>query len=318
MKLATLACGANGTPGAVLASSELLDLRRATRPDSLEEWLPSSVRGILNAGPSGLDLVRAIVSRVENSGEQEQRLLRSRGVILPSHTPLLAPVPDPRLIVAAGLAYRSHLAEMAGTPQPPHPTGFMKSPNSVIGSDTSVRLPAQAPDNVDYEGEVAVIFGRTCHAVSASEALDYVAGYTVANDFSARDWVRQVWDATAPWDARRTWEVNIMGKQFPGFTALGPVLATSDSIGTPAETILTTRINGTVVQEAPMSDMIFGIAETIAHFARWYLFQPGDILLTGTPAGVGAGRDPQLFLRDGDLVEVDVCGIGTLRNKIIG
>lgn len=107
-----------------------------------------------------------------------------------------------------------------------------------------------------------------------------------------------------------------MGKQFPGFTALGPVIATADEIPDPAEITLTTRVNGEVMQHAPVSDLIFSIPEMIAHFARWYVFSPGDVLLTGTPAGVGVGRQPQKFLRRGDVVEVDAPQIGRLTTLI--
>ena len=175
-------------------------------------------------------------------------------------------------MLAAGLAYKSHLAEMAGTPTPSHPTAFLKAPSSLSAPDAQLSLPPQADSAVDYEGELACVFGRTCHNVSAENALSYLAGYTGANDLSARDWVGLVWAATAPWEARATWEVNIMGKQLPGFTALGPVLTTVDEIADPSTLHLTTRLNGNVMQSASVSDLIFPIAETISYFSRWYTF----------------------------------------------
>jgi acylpyruvate hydrolase len=192
----------------------------------------------------------------------------------------------------------------------------MKTPTSIAGPDKPLRLPPQADTQVDYEGELACVFGRRCHAVGESEAMSYLAGYTVANDFSARDWVRPVWAATQPWEARLTWEVNIMGKQFEGFTALGPVMTTTDEIGNPAGLVLTTRLNGTTMQSAPVSDLIFPIAAMIAHFSRWYTFLPGDVLLTGTPAGVGVSRTPPVFVTSGDIVEVAIDRIGTLRTEV--
>ncbi|WP_322013637.1 fumarylacetoacetate hydrolase family protein [Paraburkholderia sp. J12] len=316
MKLVTIDAGIAGAPGAILRSGEILHLARAALPGSLEAWLPGSLREILAAGEAGLAIVRQIVQRVEAMEHTPRERLRAAGTLTGAATPLLAPIPRPGLVLAAGLAYRSHLAEMAGTPAPPHPTGFLKSPHSIAAPDTPVILPPDADRQVDYEGELAVVFGRTCHGVTAQTALDYVGGYTVANDLSARDWVRAVWEAREPWQARTAWEVNIMGKQFDGFTPLGPALVTSDEIPDPALLQLTTRLNGEVMQQASVSDLIFDVAHTIAHFARWYTFEPGDVLLTGTPAGVGVGRKPPVFLRDGDVVDVTVTGIGHLRSTV--
>ncbi len=316
MKLVTIDNVNDGVPGAVLRSGKILHLRRAAQDGSVETWLPDSVRAILEAGEEGLSIARNIVSRVENMDADEIQCLCELGVITPASTRLLAPLPNPRLVVAAGLAYRSHLKEMAGTPQPPHPTAFTKSPNSITKSDSKVYLPHEATGHVDYEGELAVVFGQYCHRVPAEEALSYVAGYTVANDISARDWVTQVWDAKTPWDARRTWEVNIMGKQFSGFTPLGPVLLTRDDVPDVGALHLTTRLNGEVMQSSDVSDLIFSIPETIAFFSKWYAFKPGDILLTGTPAGVGVGRKPPVFMSAGDVIEVEIDKIGVLRNFI--
>ncbi len=315
MKLATVDDGRDGEAAAVLASGEVLQLRRAAQPNGLEAWLPATLRDILAAGPAGMAVVRGLVERVE-ADRSLQAELRALGALTGQSTRLLAPVPSPRLVVAAGLAYKSHLAEMSGTPAPAQPTGFMKSPHSIVGSGSVVLLPADASEHVDYEGELGVVFARTCHGVSAADAMQYVAGYTVANDISARDWVKDVWQAKAPWEARQTWEVNLMGKQFEGFTPLGPVLLTVDEVPDVAALRITTRLNGTVMQDALVGDLIFDLGQTIAHFARWYTFQPGDVLLTGTPAGVGVGRKPPVFMRRGDLVEVEITGIGTLSNRL--
>ena len=315
MKLATIDDGRGGEAGALLPAGEVLHLRRAALPDSLEAWLPATLREILAAGPAGLSLVQGLVARVQADGALQRRL-RNTGALTAPDTRLLAPVPSPSLVVAAGLAYKSHLAEMAGTPAPAQPTGFMKSPHSVVGSGSVVAIPEDASEHVDFEGELAVVFGRTCHGVSEQDAMAYVAGYTVANDISARDWVKQVWQAKAPWEARQTWEINIMGKQFQGFTPLGPVLLTADEVPDVTALRITTRLNGAVMQNALVGDLIFDLPQTIAHFSRWYTFQPGDVLLTGTPAGVGVGRKPPVFMHRGDLVEVEISGIGVLGNRL--
>jgi len=316
MKLVTIDSVRGGEPGALLPSGEVLALRRAAQADSLEAWLPESLRELLAGGPAALALVRGLVDRVQADPGLQDRL-RQRGALMPPGTRLLAPVPNPGLVVAAGLAYKSHLAEMAGTPAPRQPTGFLKVAASIVGPEHAVALPADAPAHVDYEGELAVVFGRRCHRVSADQAMACVAGYTVANDISARDWVRDVWGATQPWEARQTWEVNIMGKQFEGFTPLGPVLLTADEVPDVGRLHITTHLNSALMQSSPVSDLIFCLPETIAHFSRWYCFNAGDVLLTGTPAGVGAGRKPPVFMKAGDVIEVAISGIGTLRNTLV-
>lgn len=316
MKLVTIDNTAAGVPGAVLHSGEILHFGKAAEPGTLEAWIPGSVRDILEAGEPGLSLVRQLVARIEAAPPSRHEHLRELGAITGANTRLLAPIPNPRLVVAAGLAFRSHLAEMAGTPTPAHPTGFMKSVNSIVGPGAFIRVPPEAPGHIDYEGELAVVFGRTCHRVSPADAMGCVAGYTAANDVSARDWVRAVWDAKEPWEARLTWETNIMGKQFESFTPLGPVLVTADTITDVTTLQIVTRLNGKVMQDAPVSDLIFSLAETIAYFSNWYTFHPGDVLLAGTPAGVGAGRKPQVFMKDGDVVEVEISTIGSLRNVL--
>jgi 2-keto-4-pentenoate hydratase/2-oxohepta-3-ene-1,7-dioic acid hydratase in catechol pathway len=316
MKLLSFDTPCGESAGALLPTGEVLALTAAAQANSLEAWLPRRLIDILQAGEQGLQVVRSLVDRVSGN-RTAQASLRERGAILPlADTPLLAPISAPSLLLAAGLAYKSHLAEMANTPAPPHPTAFIKLPASIHRPNAPIPVPPDASGHIDFEGELAVIFGRRCHKVSASDALQYVAGYTVCNDVSARDWVQQVWQARTPWEARLTWEVNIMGKSFPGFTPLGPVMTTADEIGDPHSLTLETRLNGQTVQHASTSDMIFPISEVIAYFSRWYTFQPGDVLSTGTPAGVGVGRKPPLFMKPGDIIEVEISRIGLLRNTV--
>lgn len=315
MKLVTIDNVRGGSPGALLSSGDILYLSKAARPGTLEAWLPDSLTGILEGGASALDVVRVMVERIDNLSADHRNALRQNGTLLAGDTRLLAPIPVPRTIVAAGLAYKSHLAEMAGTPAPAHPTAFLKTSSSISAPNAHLELPPRYDSAVDFEGELACVFGRICHDVSTGEALSCLAGYTAANDFSARDWAKQVWAATAPWEARLTWEVNIMGKQLPGFTALGPVLTTCDEIPDPSALHLTTRLNEQVMQSASVSDLIFPIAETISYLSRWYTFLPGDVLLTGTPSGVGVGRKPPVFVQKGDVLRVEIDRIGTLTSR---
>ena len=308
MKLATLDDGEEGALAILLPSGEYLDLKRA---GELTPHLPKSLKAYLAMASAGRDRLQSLEAEIAQSSAMRSRFTEM-GCIVGANHPLLAPTPSPSLIMAAGLAYRSHLKEMAGTPEPPHPTGFLKAPSSVSASGDAVTIPAGV-EMLDYEGELAVVFGRHCHRTSAESALDHVAGYTLANDLSARDWVKAVWEAKEPWHARLTWEVNIMGKQFPGFTALGPVMITTDECPDPSALTFTTRVNNVELQSASVSDLIFTIPEMIAHFSQWFCFSPGDVLLTGTPAGVGISRSPPIFLGVGDEVEVSSHQIGSLR-----
>ncbi len=317
MKLVTLNCAPGGMAGAVLPSGELLHLGLAAAPGTLEAWLPSTVRAILEAGPDGLAVVKGLVERVARLDDRALQSLRVRGAVLPATTPLLAPIPQPRLLVAAGLAFHQHLKEMSGTPVPAKPTAFMKSVNSITGPQAEITVPRQAPGHVDFEGELAVVFGATCYCATPAQAQAAIAGYTAANDISARDWVHDVFAATEAWPGRLTWEVNIMGKQMPGFTALGPVLATVDEFDDITQARLETRLNGQLMQSVTFDDLIFPIGETVSYLSQWYQFQPGDVLLTGTPAGVGVGRKPPVFMHPGDTIEVQIEGIGVLRNTLV-
>jgi len=213
---------------------------------------------------------------------------------------LLAPVFDPQKIICMGLNYRDH-AEEAGQEIPEHPRWFAKFANSLCGDDAEVVLPAAHGGFVDYEAELAVVIGRQAHEVSADEALDHVAGAMNLNDVSARDLQLQnpLWTS---------------GKAIDTFAPCGPALVTLDELGELDDLYVRTRVNGQLVQDGSTADMIFGVAETIAWLSRTMTLVPGDIVATGTPAGVGGFRGE--FLRDGDTVEVEVEGLGTLRNEV--
>jgi 2-keto-4-pentenoate hydratase/2-oxohepta-3-ene-1,7-dioic acid hydratase in catechol pathway len=317
VKLVTIAAGRNGTVGAILSGDEVLDICAVAQSGGLEAWIPASMRDLLEAGADGLAIVRRLVDRLEAEGEAARAPLRARRALAPfDKTRLLAPIVEPRLVIGGGLNYRSHLKEMAGTPEPTRPTGFLKTISSVAGPDATIHAPQQARDMIDWEGEVACVIGRGCHNVSAEEAWRCIAGYTIVNDVSARNWVRDVFEAAQPWDARLTWELNIMGKQFAGFTTIGPALVTADEIGDPNDLTLTTRLNGEVVQTGHTGDAIFDFGECVSFYSRWYSFSPGDIVTTGTPAGVGAGKKPPRYMNPGDTIEVEVSRIGVLRNVL--
>ena len=147
--------------------------------------------------------------------------------------------------------------------------------------------------------------------------MDYVAGYTMANDVSARDWVADVFSATEPFPSILAWERNIMGKLLPSFTPCGPVIATKDEVEDPHDLLLEFRLNGEVMQSSRTDDLIFNVPQIVSYFSKWYRFEPGDIVTTGTPAGVGVGRNPKVFMKPGDHAEVSLGGIGVLSNPVI-
>ena len=213
--------------------------------------------------------------------------------------------------------YGRHLAEMGDTPIPAHPAGFIKTRDSLLGSSKAITVPPQCPDMIDYEGEFCFVFGKECHAVSEEDAMDYVAGYTVANDVSARDWIPDIKSGEPPFGPIHGWERNIMGKNLPGFTPCGPFVVTKDEIANPHDLHLQTRLNGEVMQDTKTDDLIFKLPEIISYYSQWYRFRPGDLVTTGSPSGVGIGRNPPIFMKSGDTVEIELEGVGTLKNTLV-
>jgi acylpyruvate hydrolase len=228
---------------------------------------------------------------------------------------LLAPISNPALVLSCGMNYHEHLKEMK-TPVPEKPAAFTKSVASIIGTDDPIRIPPSNPDMVDWEGEFSVVIGKPCHRVRAAEALDYVAGYTLVNDVSARDWVAAIFKATGITGPLHAWEHNLLGKMFPTFCPMGPCIATKDEIPDPANVRITTKLNGQVMQDANTDDLVFSVVQLIEYYSQFYFFKPGDVITTGSPSGVGYGRNPKVFMKAGDVVEVEVKAIGVLRNTV--
>ncbi|MGA8218695.1 MAG: fumarylacetoacetate hydrolase family protein [Solirubrobacterales bacterium] len=214
---------------------------------------------------------------------------------------LLPPLPDPDKIVCIGLNYRSHAAE-AGIDPPEHPTFFAKFRNALAPPGAAVALPA-ASEKVDYEAEVAFVIGRRCKDVEPDQALDAIAGYTLLNDLSARD----LQFATPQW---------MPGKVFDGSAPCGPALVTPDEAGAPDSISFTLDLNGERMQDASTSDLIFSVAELVARLSRWMTLEPGDIVSTGTPSGVGSVREPRIWLKPGDEIVISSPTLGELRTPI--
>jgi len=218
---------------------------------------------------------------------------------------LLAPL-DPPVIWGIGLNYRLHAIE-SGLPIPERPVAFMKNLATLNHDGGDIVLPACANGSeTDYEVELAVVIGRDAKDVSEKEALDYVFGYTVANDVSARWW--QLHGCQGQW---------VRGKCFDTFTPLGPCLVTSDEITDPQDLKLSTKVNGQVMQDGHTGDMIFTVAQIVSFLSQDTTLLAGSVILTGTPSGVGMGRTPVQYLEVGDRVEVTVENIGTLSNPVV-
>jgi 2-keto-4-pentenoate hydratase/2-oxohepta-3-ene-1,7-dioic acid hydratase in catechol pathway len=219
---------------------------------------------------------------------------------------MTAPLARPPAILAVGRNYADHAREMGGTIDP-HPTVFMKNPAAVIGDGEAIEIPPICREHgpqVDFEGELAIVIGEACRDVPESDALDRIAGYAVANDVSARWWQKQ-----------GSGGQFCRGKSFDTFCPLGP-LRPSAEVGDPSGLLLTTRLNGETMQSSSTALMIFPVPRIVAELSRGTTLLPGTVILTGTPAGVGAGRTPPRFLRDGDVVEIEIERIGTLRNPV--
>jgi len=214
---------------------------------------------------------------------------------------LRAPVPEPGKIICVGLNYRDHAAE-TGKPVPTEPVLFAKFANSVAPDGATVDVPELARE-LDWEAELAVVIGRGGRDIPRSEALERVAGYTIVNDLSSRTLQR----SGGQWTR---------GKAIDDFLPMGPWLTTADMIDDPQDLRVRCLVNGEVMQDGTTAEMVFGVAELIAEISRTITLAPGDIIATGTPPGVGMGKDPQRFLVDGDLVVVEIEGLGRLSSRI--
>jgi acylpyruvate hydrolase len=212
------------------------------------------------------------------------------------------PIPDPEKILCMGLNYRDHAAE-TGMDLPEKPLFFAKFRNSLIGPYDEIVPPPAASRRVDYEAELAVVIGRRCREVPVSEALGCVAGAMALNDVSARDRQMEV----SQWT---------MGKAIDTFAPCGPALVLMDEISDLGSLGIRARVNGDTLQDANTSLMVFGVAEAVSFLSQVMTLEPGDIISTGTPAGVGSMRKPPVWLGAGDVVEIEIDGIGTLRNRV--
>ncbi len=290
-----LAGGTAGTGGA--AGSGLAGLRPAVVSETgilidlaaAEPPLPVDLAGLLSEERAG-----RLATLAANAPETARIQL--------DQVRLAVPVPTPSKIIGIGLNYRDHAAE-TGQELPTRPTVFAKFPNALTGPYDPIVLPAES-NSVDYEGELGVVIGRRARFVPEDEALSYVGGYLAVNDVSARD----VQNWTSQWS---------LGKSFDTFAPVGPFLVTAADVPDPQNLEIETRVNGVTVQHSNTANMVFTVAALISQLSAVMTLEPGDIIATGTPGGIGGAQNPPRFLKDGDIVEVEIERLGCLRNPVV-
>jgi len=256
---------------------------------SLGRGVPATMSELLHGWPDSLMVVQAALR-----ADDEPEVVRLADV------ELLAPVPRPGKIVAAGVNYRSHAAE-SGREPPDHPVFFAKFSTSVIGDGADIRWSPRLTQAVDYEAELAVVIGSSCRRVEEAHALEHVAGYTCLDDVSARD-------LQFP-DRQFT-----RGKSLDTFGPMGPWLVTADEVADPQSLKIRSLVNGELRQDSSTAEMIFSVAHMLSFASQAFTLEPGDVIATGTPGGVGWYSEPKRMLKDGDEVVVEIEGIGRLVN----
>ena len=228
---------------------------------------------------------------------QKSRIRKSQAEVQ-----FLPVIPNPDKIICVGLNYRRH-AQEANLPVPDRPSLFVRFPGSQVGHRQNIVRPFLS-DQFDFEGELAVVIGRRGRHVTEQDAFRYVAGYACFGEHSVRDWQVHSRQATP-------------GKNFHASGSFGPWLVTADDVGDPAALMLTTRLNGAVMQHESTADMVFTVPQLIAYVSSFAELLPGDVIATGTPAGVGLNRKPPVYLKHGDLVEIEITGLGVLENRVV-
>jgi len=259
------------------------------------KMFPASMIDLLK-WPAGVEVVRQILDRYNETTPKERPLLYDL-----SDISFLAPIDRPGKIVALGLNYMDHVEE-TGREVPKSPIVFAKFPSSIIGPEDDIIMPSVSK-KIDWEVELGILIGKHCKNVSEESALDYIAGYTVINDVSARD----LQSGDGQW---------VRGKSIDTFCPMGPCIVTSDELGDGSGLKMHTKVNGVIKQESNTSNLIFNVPQLVSYLSKSFSLEPGDVIASGTPSGVGFARDPPEYLKSGDEVELYIERIGYLRNKV--
>lgn len=274
---------AEGPRIAALRGERYIDLSRAN--------LPTSMRALLALGAEGLK--RAERAAAEGA-EIDPATIKK----------LLAPVPDAQKVICVGLNYADHARETGGTP-PEEPVIFSKFATALLGHGEAIVLP-RVSQQVDYEAELVAVIGRRGRDIPRASAYDYIAGYCPGHDVSARDW--QTGKPSRQW---------LLGKSFDTFAPCGPAIVTRDEVPDPCNLGVRFRLNGESMQNSNTNQFIFPVDEIVAYVSQVCTLEPGDLIFTGTPPGVGVARKPQVFMKSGDVAEVEIDGLGVLRNPVV-
>lgn len=311
MKIITYIIEADGreTPrvGALLGGDLILDFAQVTANGYFAKNLEASnsLQNLLSYFDLESEWLKGARETYNDIKKNLRSLERARenGLLVEySKARLLSPVTRPGKLIAIGLNYRDHAAE-SNMPVPEKPVVFSKFTTSVIGANEPVVLP-ETSEQVDYEAELGVVIGRRAKNVSLEQALDYVLGYTIINDVSARDFQF----ADGQWQR---------GKSCDTFAPMGEAIVTTDEVPDPHNLSIKLRLNGKTMQDSNTDQLIFGVPELIAFLSETITLEPGDVIATGTPPGVGFARNPPVFLKHGDVMEVEIEKLGVLRNPVI-
>ena len=281
MKLVTFSDAQGVSKIGAVDGDAVVDLRAG------DASLPEAMLSLIEAGPAALEAAQAVLASAPR--------VPLEGVTLQ------APIARPPKFLAVGLNYADHVAE-GGMETPEHPTIFNKQSTCVVGPDAPVHLP-RASHVLDYEGELGFVIGRRCRHVSRDEARDVIAGYLIVNDVTVRDWQLRI----------PTWTI---GKSFDTHGPIGPWLVTADEIPDPHQLALRTWVNGELRQESNTKELIFDCFTLVEHLSTAFTLEPGDIIATGTPSGVGIAMKPPKLLVAGDRVRIEVDGLGALENEV--
>jgi len=284
MKLITYQ-SANGPKFGALSNDQVIDLC------SVDSNLPTTMMDLLAAGEAGMTQAAAAIANADSAAHTQPV----------DQVTLLPPVLRPGKVIALGRNYAAHAKE-GGAEPPDYPMLFHKTATSLIGAGGTVIIPA-GTERVDFEAELAIIIGKVCKNIEETDAFDYIAGYTVANDITARDWQRLTTQFTA-------------GKMVDTFGPLGPALVTKDEAPDPSNLRIKSILNGEVMQDGNTKMMIFSVPYLVSYISKISTLEPGDVILTGTPEGVGYARKPPVYMKDGDVITIEIDGLGTLTNPL--
>jgi 2-keto-4-pentenoate hydratase/2-oxohepta-3-ene-1,7-dioic acid hydratase in catechol pathway len=299
MKIATFRSDGRDVLGFVDGDA-ILDLAAAQKGPGGAN-LPTTMVDLIAKAPASLDGLRSLAAKTPKNDAASWRPLAS--------TQLLAPIPHPtKNVFCVGRNYKAHIEEGARARNlevvfPQAPEFFSKPPTSVIGHRGTIRLDPKVTQQFDYEVELGIVIGRTCRDVPAAQAQDVIFGYTIVNDVTARD-------------LQRIHGIPFKGKALDTTCPIGPWIVTADEFGDPAKRRIALRVNGKTRQDSQISDLLFDCPAIIESLSRGMTLEPGDIIATGTPSGVAMGMKPPQWLKDGDVIEAEVEGIGVLENTV--